>query len=457
MIKKTLSVLAMLTPLALGAPAPVAAQDVIAFENVNVVRMDDARVLRGQTVIVRDDRIEAVSDAMSTSVPAGAQVIDGQGGYLVPGLAEMHAHVPPANDRAYLEEVLFLYVANGVTTVRGMLGEPAHLELREQLARNEVLGPRLFTSGPSLNNRSVSSPEEARRIVLEQAEAGYDFIKLHPGPTREQFDAAVQAAEEAGIEIAGHVPDDVGLARALEARMATIDHLDGYAQYLVPEGQRAGAPAGFFGLGIGDRIDAGRIRDAVDATVAARVYNVPTLTLIEHWGAPSPTVDELMARPEMAYVAPATRSQWQNSKTRLVGAPDYDAEGASRLVEIRRQLVKALYDAEPELLLLGSDAPQVFNVPGFSLLRELESMVASGLSPYEALRTGTVHPAAFFDAEDEFGRIAPGLAADFVLVKSNPLEDIASMWEPAGVMVRGQWLDRKALDERLAAIAERYR
>src|SRR5690606_32674973 len=178
----------------------------------------------------------------------------------------------------YLEEVLFLYVANGVTTVRGMLGEPGHLELREQLARNEVLGPRLYTSGPSLNDRSVSSPDDARRIVLEQAEAGYDFVKLHPGLTREEFDAAVEAAREAGIALAGHVSEDVGLVRALEAQQATIDHLDGYAQYLVPEEERRGAQPGFFGLGLGDRIDGGRIPQAVEATVAAGVYNVPTLT-----------------------------------------------------------------------------------------------------------------------------------------------------------------------------------
>jgi len=442
---------------AFGIAAPAASQEVIAFENVNVVPMDDERVLRGQTVIVRDGRIESIGDAMSTAVPGGARVINGQGRYLVPGLAEMHAHVPPSSDRRYIEEVLFLYVANGVTTVRGMLGEPAHLELRERLARNEVLGPRLYTSGPSLNDRSVSSPDEAARIVREQAAAGYDFVKLHPGLTREEFDAAVEAAREAGIVLAGHVSEDVGVARALEARQATIDHLDGYAQYLVPEEERRGIEPGFFGINLGHAIDEARIAQAVEVTVAARVYNVPTLTLLEHWGAPTPTVDELMARAEMAYVSPAQRQQWRQAKTNLVSQPGYDAAAAQRLVEIRRQLVKALHDAEPSLILLGSDAPQVFNVPGFSLHRELASMVAAGLSPYEAIRTGTVHPAAFFGAEDEFGRIAPGLSADFMLVDGNPLEDVGALWQPAGVMVRGVWLDREALDARLAEIAERYR
>src|SRR5690606_14568620 len=267
----------------------------------------------------------------------------------------------------------------------------------------------------------------------------------------------VEAAEEAGIALAGHVSEEVGVERALEARQATIDHLDGYAQFLVPEDERGEAPAGFFGIGIADRIDVERIPAAVDATLAAGVYNVPTQTLLEHWAAPSPTVDELAARPELAYVSPQTRQQWIQSKRQIMQSPDWSAEKASALIDVRRRLVAALHDAAPNLLLLGSDAPQVFNVPGFSLHHELDAIVAAGLTPYEALRTGTVHAAEFFDAEDEFGRIAPGLAAAFVLVAGSPLEDVSAMREPAGVMVRGRWLDREALDAGLAEIAARYR
>ena len=434
------------------------AQDVVVFENVNVVPMDEEHVLDAQTVIVRDGRIDSIVDAADAAdIPDGALTIDGDGRYLVPGLAEMHAHVPPSSDARYLEEVLFLYVANGVTAARGMLGEPGHLELRERIDRHDVLGPRLYTSGPSLSAQSVSSPEQAARIVREQADAGYDFVKLHPGLTRAEFDAAVDAAREVGIELAGHVSEEVGVERALEARQATIDHLDGYVQYLVPEDERDAAPAGFFGIGLADRVDLERIPEAAKATRDAGVYVVPTQTLLEHWAAPSPTADELAARPEMAYVAQATRRQWLQSKRQIMQSAGYTEEKARRLIDVRRRLVAALHEEDPSLLLLGSDAPQVFNVPGFSLHHELESIVAAGLSPYEALRTGTVHPAEFLDAEDEFGRIAPGLAADLVLVDGNPLEDVSAMRESAGVMVRGRWLDREELDARLEEIAGRYR
>jgi imidazolonepropionase-like amidohydrolase len=178
--------------------------------------------------------------------------------------------------------------------------------------------------------------------------------------------------------------------------------------------------------------------------------------LIEHWPAPSPTLDELLARPEMAYVPPQMRAQWANAKRQMLAAPGYNGQRVVELVQLRRELVKALHAAGAGLL-LGSDAPQVFNVPGFSLHRELTAIVAAGLTPYEALRTGTANAAVFFGAESEFGTIGEGRAADLLLVAGNPLTDLDVLARPDGVMVRGRWLDRAEIDRRLADIAARYR
>jgi imidazolonepropionase-like amidohydrolase len=448
--------LSALPVLALLAAGPLPAQDVTVFRDVSVIPMDTPaeRVLTGQNVVVRDGRIAAMGAAAQVPVPAGARVVEGNGHFLLPGLAEMHAHVPPGADRDFIGEVLFLYVANGVTTARGMLGEPAHLQLREQLRNNSVLGPRLYTSGPSLNARLALQPEAAARLVREQAAAGYDFVKVHPGPARGTYDAAVRAAAESGIRLAGHVPAAVGVERAIEARQATIDHLDGYVEALGPEARRM--EGGFFGLDLAADADRSRLPGLVSATVAAGVWVVPTLTLIEHWPAATPTLEQLLARPEMAYVSGRTREQWAGAKRQITGGPGYDPQRATALVNLRRELVKALHDGGARLL-LGSDAPQVFNVPGFSLHREIASMHGAGLSAYEVLRTGTALPAEFFGATQEFGTVRTGLAADLLLVEGNPLEDLSRLARPAGVMVRGRWLDRATLDARLAAIAERHR
>ncbi len=152
-----------------------------AFVNINVIPMTSETVLESQTVIVTDGVIRTIGDFDATPVPEYATVVDGTDRYLMPGLAEMHGHVPGASS-AGLERVLALYVANGVTLVRGMLGEPPHLGLREDIAAGKTLGPRLITSGPSFNGRSVSGPRAAAAMVREQHEAGYDFLKIHPGP-----------------------------------------------------------------------------------------------------------------------------------------------------------------------------------------------------------------------------------------------------------------------------------
>ena len=428
-----------------------------AFRDAYVITLDAEEALLGQTVLVADGRITAIGPEGTVALPAGAVVIDASGRYLMPGLTEMHGHVPGIDDPQYLEDVLFLYVANGVTTVRGMQGREGHLELRGQIDRHEVLGPRFITSGPALNGNVVDGPDEARQFVLDQADAGYDFIKLLRGLSRAEFDAAVQAAAEVGTHVAGHVSEDVGVARALAARQATIDHLDGFPQYLLPpEVDQSAIDPGFYGVNILDRIDEDRIAQLAREAREAGVWIVPTNTMIANVALPSPSAEELGARPQMAYLPPALVQGWVESKQRRVGPINRSPGDGERLIDLRNRIVKALHD-EGVGLLLGSDAPQTFNVPGFSLQRELSVMVDAGLSPYEALRMGTVAPAEFFEAEHEFGRIAAGLAADLVLVAGNPLEDVGAAARPLGVMVRGRWLDRERLDEGLAAIAERHR
>ncbi len=428
-----------------------------AIRDANVINLDAEEALPGQTVLVADGRIAAIGPEGTVALPAGAVAIDASGRYLMPGLTEMHGHVPSSDDRQYLEDVLFLYLANGVTTVRGMQGREGHLELRGQIDRREVLGPRFITSGPALNGNVVDGPDEARQFVLDQADAGYDFIKLLRGLSRAEFDAAVQAAAEAGTHVAGHVSEDVGVARALAARQATIDHLDGFPQYLLPpQVDQSAIDPGFYGVNILDRIDEDRIAQLAREARDAGVWIVPTNTMIANVALPSPSAEELGARPQMAYLPPALVQGWVESKQRRVGEINLSPGDGERLVDLRNRIVKALHD-EGVGLLLGSDAPQTFNVPGFSLQRELSAMVDAGLSPYEALRMGTVAPADFFDAEDEFGRIAVGLAADLILLADNPLEDVGAAARPLGVMVRGEWLDRARIDAGLAAIAERHR
>lgn len=424
-------------------PAP--AVETTAFINVNVLPMAAEVVVEQQTVVVRNGIIAAIGPVDDVPIPEGATVVDGTDRYLMPGLAEMHAHVPDADSPA-LDRYFSLYVANGVTTIRGMLGRPSHLGLRGRLEQGEVFGPHLVTSGPSVNGRSVEGVEQARQMVKDQHAAGYDFVKVHPGPSREEFEAVAETANGLDMPFAGHVPVAVGVRRALELDMATIDHLDGYFAAMLPaDSPGKGGYGGFFDVFLADDLDAALIPELARATAKAGTWNVATEVLIEQLVDDTPIV-ELRNRPEMRFMPPETVDNWARAKEQQLGDRDYDPEVAMLAVELRRRLILELHRAGAGLL-LGSDSPQIFNVPGFSTHRELEALVAAGLTPYEALRTGTVAVAEFLGSKA--GIVAVGREADLVLLDANPLDDIGNSRRIHGVMLRGTWHSPGDLEQRL--------
>ncbi len=436
-----------------------------AFINVNVIPMHSERVLEGQTVLVREGKILRIGPADRIVIRDDIPQIDGTGKYLIPGLAEMHAHIPPVpasppddwDERAFhqwVENVLYLYVAAGATTVRGMLGHPMHLELRERVENGELIGPRIWTSGPSVNGNTVQTVERAREIPAEQKAAGYDFIKIHPGLKRDVYEALYEAAKEADFWYAGHVPAEVGVHRALETGYLSIDHLDGYIEILISDDVDE-LPAGqFFGFNLTDYVDENKIPGAAQRTKESGVWNVPTQILFESiLGEKDP--EEMAGWPEMRYVPGNMVEGWKRSTNNFRNSPNYSEERAERFINIRRKLIKALHD-EGAGLILGADAPQWWNVPGFAIHRELKTYVASGLTPYEALKTGTVNVALFFEMFDKAGTLEEGKWADMVLLAGNPLDDIGNVKKVEGVMVRGVWMSKDEIQARLEKIAEMY-
>lgn len=415
--------------------APCASAESVAIINVNVIPMTSETVIPAQTVVVRDGTIAAIGAVESVPAPEDAVVIDGTDRYLMPGFVEMHAHVT-STEPADVQPLLDLFLANGVTTIRGMLGRPSHLMLRDDLASGQRRGPRLVTSGPSLNGNSVNGSEHGRALVRAQHAAGYDFVKIHPGLSADEFNAIADQANELGMPFAGHVPVSVGVHGALDRGIATIDHLDGYmAAMLPPNSDRSGGYGGFFDVMLADQIDATRLDALVAATVSAGVANVPTESLFEQLVNDEPAL-ELSRRSESRFVSEATIAGWIQTKNRTTRERGFDPEVAAMAIDIRRQLIRKLHEAGATLL-LGSDAPQIFQVPGFSLHHELELMVASGLTPYEALATGTTAPAEFLGMGS--GTVREGAAADLVLLDANPFDDIGNSRRIHGVVAAGRW------------------
>jgi len=421
----------------------------LALVGVNVLPMDQERVLRGQTLVIRDGRIAAMGPAGSVQVPADAEVVKLEGKYVLPGLGEMHGHLAGPN-ASMNERILTLNVAHGILTVRSMMGHPAQLDLRERVAKGELLGPRIYTSGPSANGGSVQTPEQGAQMAREQKQAGYDLIKIHPGVPLAAFNALAKTAHEVGIPFAGHVPAAVGLRRALEARYSSIDHLDGYAEAAVKDGVNV-SQSGFFGTLIAQHLDDSKIPALVKQTKDAGVWVVPTETLMINFLSEVPPAQSV-ARAEMAWLPAEMKTNWQNSRRDFQNGAQFSTKAnRERLMAFRSALLKEM-QKQGVGILLGADAPQVNNIPGLSTLEELEAVVKAGLTPYEALVSGTRAVAVYLGTEKDTGTVATGKQADLVVLDANPLDDIANAHKRAGVVLNGRWHSRAALDTMLEGL-----
>jgi hypothetical protein len=407
-------------------------------------------VLTDQTVIVEDGRITHVG--RGRSAPAGATTIDGRGKFLMPAIAEFHAHVPSGAQAVHARRTLSLYALAGVATARGMLGAPMHLALRDSIAAGQLFGPRLLTSGPSFNGNSATSPGAVAAMVRDQKAAGYDLLKIHPGVPRAAFDSLAAVANALRIPFAGHVPLEVGLDAALTSKYSTIDHLDGIVEAMYT-GPLPLTPQvnGFFGLGIMRQLDQSRFGAIVDRIKASGVAMVPTQILMDNYTNDA-TGEELTSLPEFRYWVPQQVAAWRTSKNNILVQSPVTREQRQEYTALRRRLIKALHDGGVPFL-LGSDAPQLWNVPGFSSHRELGSLVAAGLTPYQALRTGTVDVAKFMGEEGRAGVVRVGARADLLLLDANPLQAIGNSLRINGVVVNGRWIGPAERGRMLEALA----
>ncbi len=445
--------LALTLTLTLAWSTSNALAQTLVISAVNIISMGNGDTRRSVDVVIREGRISEIVAAGNHSPEATAQVVDAAGGWLIPGLAEMHAHIPSkSSGEQRARDILTLYLANGVTTARGMLGENWHLDLRGGLTQQRHwIGPRLITSGPSFNGRSVDSPEQAEEKVRAQHTAGFDFLKLHPGLKAAEFEAIANTANALGIPFAGHISADVGLQATLRQRQATIDHLDGYAAAMVPAGApQYGEEPGLFGLNLVQSIDMRLTAPLAMATRQAGVWNVPTQSLLENLAGNVP-VAELLQRPGMEFVSDKTREAWVSAVEDVRSqVPEADR---LKFLDVRRSLIRTLQDAGAGLL-LGSDAPQIMNVSGFSIHQELAFMVAADLTPLQALQTGTIQVAEFLGRQRS-GDIEPGFDAHLVLLGANPLQDINATQNIRGVIRAGNWHDRATLDTWLEDLRQR--
>lgn len=420
--------------------------------NVTIVAMDGSAPLEGKAVVIESGRIRKLIDARDVDEALGATVIDGRGGYLTPGLIDVHVH--------HRENIDYLnYVANGVTTVVG-LGQGRSAEefrqLRDKIAAGRFIGPRVYTTAQAIANQiKIDDPDVAREYVHRLNGEGYDLIKIYNNIPKDVFDAVVDESAKVGLCVFGHLPRNFPVEYSLSHGLDVVAHAEEFyfAYFGGPRDQELNA---FDGSALPDISKAQAVIDLMAQNEVALIPNlIFSFTIMKFWE----DEDATLADPELGYWHPSLRDDWRQ------------ANGARRTRIDKRMLRERIkYGFVHEftrraheagvLIATGTDAPVQGVIPGSSLHGEMRELIKTGFSFEEALaaatRSGGLLIAKYVDAQSRIGVIAPGYEADLVLVAENPLDDIRNMSRIEGVMVDGAWLERASLDRLRSELVGRY-
>jgi len=351
--------------------------------DVNIVPLTEDVIIENQNVYIKGRLINKIVNASDDTVPAGLRVIEGNKGYLIPGLVDSHVH-------AYTDASLEEFLDYGVTFVRNMMGSTEFLSRRDRVNNFKILGPEMITGTELIDGDDPPYPATSK-IILDVAEVepyvmdaiarGYDFLKVYHSLSVEVYDEIMRVAHRENIDVAGHVSYNVGMEHALTKGQLSNEHLTQY------------------GL-VEHEVD--ELEYLIDLTVESGMWNCPTLAIIEE--------NEALAN-----------------------------EMFGMHFERSREFVKRLHDKGGKIV-AGSDYP-IFWIPaGKSLHDSLRIMVESGLTPYEALKTATYNPADMLGLLDRLGTIEVGKEADLVLLNDNPLIDIKHLSQINEVFSKGRVL-----------------
>ncbi len=456
---------------------------ILVLTNVTVIDVSGGPPVGSLTVVIHNDRIQAISKRAVIHLGRNVQVVNAAGKFLIPGLWDMHVHtaVRPESDLSS-RSLLALYLAYGVVGVRDMGGDWSRLApLRKELAADTLPGPALLAAGPFVDGPQEAAPavlpvataDEARAAVRKLKSEGVDFVKAQAGLSREAFFALADEARKEHMALAGHVPESLNAAEVSDAGQKTIEHvspaLPGDAGILLACSSREqelrrelkslreleaspSASADEFRArtrklqaALLDSYDAAKADTVMRRLVKNQTWVVPTLIWSQSF-LPLSKQDTGAALP-MNQLPAKLRQRWLVGRQRYLDAVAPETLALNQRVAGKSlDLVRALHRAGVPLL-AGTDSADAFVVPGFSLHQELELLVQAGLSPVEALRAATFNPAVFFDQTKDRGAVEKGRVADLVLLDANPLEDIRNARRIYGVVKWGKYFSRRDLDK----------
>ena len=447
-------------------PAPfVTAHEVLGLRNVRVLAPENDRFLR-KNVVLDGARIRTITD--TEELLADVDYVDGDGHFLIPGLIDTHVHLMDSKND------LYLYLANGVTTVFEMYGTDTHIQWKKE-AEDGAVSPALYVASRKIGGRDGLIPEiedlignhinltsrsDVEKAVTRHKEAGYDALKLSSYLKVETFHQILEEADRQEIPVVGHLSGQIGLENLYGSGMAQRSHMEEIVKNTMSDfGNTWNYPDEYLAYFESQIDDIARQLAKDDVAVSTTIW------LGEQIVRQKLDLDVFIETVPLQYVNAGVAEGSEMIKGWLPGHNEYEDPGLMQnpeAAEIARAYfaayVEALHIAARTLLehevtlLAGTDANVPGAVPGFSLHDELESLAAIGLSNQTVLATATTYPADF--SNRDIGRIQEGHRADLVLLSADPLEDIANTRNIERVFFNGYSISKDQIEGMLQAIED---
>ena len=461
--------LAALATLIAASPVQARERADLLIRGASVVDVGHGRIVPRQAVAVRGNTIVAVGPDRAISKRFGAKhTINAAGKFVMPGLWDMHVHFGGGPELiAENKTLLPLYVAYGITTVRDCAADisASVLEWRAAVAKGQLLGPTIYTSGPKLEGYKpiwkgtleVGTPAEVNAALDKLHAMKVDFVKITDNTLKpDTFLYAVKEAKRRGLRTSAHTPYALTIDQAVDDGLSSIEHIDYLIKAGSPKEAEIGAAyaAGKVTYGAAtdafvDSFDAAYARKAYRRLAAKGVYATPTLNM----GRILAFLDrEDHSRDEgLAYIGPGLRKTYEWRIERAAKATPEEVAARHKEHELSMKVLPMLQAAGIPIL-AGTDAGYLnsFNYPGEGLHDELELYVKAGLTPQQALASSVLTGPRFLGHADRYGAVQTGKAADLLILNANPLKSVGATRKISAVLLHGRLLDRAALDKLLA-------
>jgi imidazolonepropionase-like amidohydrolase len=385
-----------------GAPAPNGTAGTIAIKGGNIIDVETGYAIPNGVLIISNGKIISINKSAMTPIPKGARVINATGKTIMPGLWDMHAHFEQT-------EWGPAYLAAGVTTVRDCGNELGFIDAIQQAIDNgKGIGPKILMAGiidgkgpMSLGIIQADTKEEAIKAVDTYKARGFAQIKIYSSAKPAVVKAICDEAHKLGLTVTGHIPNGMTLISGVDSGMNMVNHVQYVYSIMKKNKDRS--------VNFEDSVSVAAIKfikdhnTVIDPTVG--VYELAYRNVKDDITKMEPAFNTLPLPLQTQF-----KTYGQDSATVAKIAP---------MLNSMKMIVKKLYDAGVPIV-AGTD----MGFPGFSVARELEIYVEAGLTPAQALKTGTITPAEVMGLGKQTGSITVGKNADIIIVDGDPLTNI---------------------------------